>query len=138
MTRLYAELLEENKLLRQNKRENRLVMRILSATAFDNCNDIFWRVDGEYSPLTIFVNCNDLFWWATAELEAVTVDNIDIFERAYRDSLHHGGMLFCCRVRGMRPQGAYYKYLDNVDHPLFDACGPERKPGYGNPHAQNE
>jgi hypothetical protein len=116
---------------------DRLVMRILSATAFNNCDDIWWRVDGEYAPLTIFVNCNDLFFWGCSDAETITIDNIGIFEQAYKDSIDHGGLLFCCRVRGMRPQGAYYKYLDDAEKPLFDACGPEREIGLGNPSAQN-
>lgn len=117
---------------------DRLVMRILSATAFDNCDDIWWRVDGEYAPLTVFVNCNDLFWWGCSDAEKVTAENIETFEQAYRDSPDHGGLLFCCRVRGMRPQGAYYKYLGAQEKPLFDACGPKRETGIGNPHAQSE
>ena len=112
-------------------------MRILSATAFNNCDDIWWRVDGEYAPLTIFVNCNDLFFWGCSDAEMITIDNIDVFEQAYKDSIDHGGLLFCCRVRGMRPQGAYYKYLDDGEKPLFDACGPEREIKLGNPIAQN-
>jgi hypothetical protein len=117
---------------------NSLVMRVLSVTAEnDSCQDIFWRVDDQYAPISIFVNCNDVFWWGCADAEAITADNLDIFEQAYRDAPKQGGLLFCCRVRGMRPQGAYYKYLDDSEKPLFDACGPEREIGIGNPLPQN-
>lgn len=109
------------------------VMRVFRATAFDHCEDIWWRTDDEYAPLSIFVTCNDLFWWATADSELVTPDNIDVLEQAYRDSEDHGGLLFCCRVRRMRPQGPYYKYFDENEKQLFDACGPEREVGIGNP-----
>lgn len=115
-----------------------IVMRALAATAFENCDDLWWRVDGEYAPITLFVNCNDLFWWGTADLEQVTEENIEILEQAYKDSEYHGGVLFCCRARKMRPQGAYYKYLKAHEKPLFDACGPERKVDIGNPHDQAE
>ena len=109
------------------------VMRVLKATAFDNCSDIWWRVDAEYAPLTIFVNYNDLFFWGVADAEAVTPDNIDVFEQAYKDSANHGGLLFCCRVRKMRPQGACYQYITEADRHLFDACGESRDSGLGNP-----
>lgn len=46
--------------------------------------------------------------------------------------------LFAARVRGMRPQGACYKGYPKDLWPLFDACGPERETGMGNPHAAEE
>jgi hypothetical protein len=45
--------------------------------------------------------------------------------------------LFVCRERKMRPQGAVYPE-DRRFWPLFDACGPEREVGLGNPHASPE
>lgn len=113
-------------------------MRVLTSTAFDNCDDVWWRVDGEYAPVTMLINCNDLFYWACADAEIVTDKNIDVLEQSYKDSQDYGGILFCCRVRGMRPQGAYYKYIPKDEHKLFDACGPERPTGIGNPHDQSE
>lgn len=115
-----------------------VVMRALSVTAFDNCDDIWWRVDGEYAPLTLFVNCNDLFFWACSDCETLTAENIDLFEQSYKDDENHGALLFCCRVRKMRPQGAYYKYLDKDKWHLYDKCGEARETGFGNPHDQNE
>lgn len=112
-----------------------LVYRILRATAFDNCCDIWWRVDEEYAPITIFVGCNDVFWWGCADCEAVTAENIEILEQAYKDATYHGGALFCARVRGMRPQGAFYKHIES-ERALFDACGPERELSHTNPIAQ--
>lgn len=116
----------------------RLVMRVLSATAFDNCDDVWWRVDAEYAPITIFVSCNDLFFWGCADCETVTADNVHILEQAYEECPHNGGNLFCCRVRGMRPQGAYYKFLSAEEKQIFDACGPIRGVGLDNPHDQKE
>lgn len=46
--------------------------------------------------------------------------------------------LFAARVREMRPQGACYKGYPKDLWPLFDACGPERETGMGNPHAAEE
>ncbi len=117
------------------------VKRVLDATAFDHCDDIWWRTDTEYAPITFFVNCNDLFFWGSADCEELTPDNIELFEQSYRDAdeaMKHGNvyasLLFCARVRAERPQGAYYKYLHEDIYHLFDACGPEREVGIGNPH----
>ena len=54
-------------------------------------------------------------------------------EQAFKDCEDHGGELFCARIRKMRPQGACYAYYDKKDWHLFDACGPERECGFGNP-----
>jgi hypothetical protein len=42
-------------------------------------------------------------------------------------------LLFACRSRNSRPQGAIYKRISKALVPLFDACGPERMTGFGNP-----
>lgn len=102
--------------------------------------DLWWRVDGEYAPVTFFAICNDLFWWGTADLEAITPDNVGALERAMADcrsidpvvGVCEGTGLFCCRVRGLRPQGVAYP-KDERFWPLFDACGPERVVDFGNP-----
>ena len=96
--------------------------------------DLWWRTDGEYAPVTILVNCNDLFFWGCADAEAITTENIGEFEQAYEDAAkacehgeYYAQILFCCRVRKMRPQTPYYKLiLPESLHGLFNACGPER------------
>jgi hypothetical protein len=116
------------------------VLRVLRTVAFDNCGDLWWRTDGEYAPVTFLVECSDVFWWGTADCEQVTPENVDAFEQAYRDAgaadkdygLSHGGALFCARTRALRPQGAAYPEEQSL-WPLFDACGPEREVGTGNP-----
>lgn len=104
------------------------------------CDEIWWRTDGEYAPVTFIVNCNDLFFWGCSDAEIITEDNIDILEQACEDlknsaetlgmrrwkSLASVSDLFCCRVRKMRPQNPYYEYIEKELWHLFDACGPER------------
>ncbi len=110
------------------------ILRVLRATAFEHCDDLWWRTDNEYAPVTFFVNCNDLFFWASADLEKVTKDNIADLEQAYIDAdladpelgTVYASLLFCARMRKMRPQKPYYKSLPVLLHPLFNACGPER------------
>ena len=88
------------------------------------------RMDGEYAPITFLINCNDAFWWATADCEALTPENIHIMRESIADMEKvdgfHPELLFCARVRGMRPQSPYYKYFKPEEAKLFDACGPER------------
>jgi hypothetical protein len=114
------------------------IMEVLRLTSFDLCEAIWWRTDTEYAPLTIFVNCSDLFWWASVDSERLTPENIDVFRRSIEDmreigEVHLGPLLFCARVRGMRPQGAYYEHFTRKAHELFNAAGPERETGLGNP-----
>lgn len=128
---------------------NDLALRVLRV--FEEHNDsIFWRVNGD--RVTFFVICNDLFFWACADAEEVTDENIEALERTHafvkeqfakhpkpdRDSpefMHwdvvssweaYWPLLFCCRVRGMRPQRPYYESIPAVMHDAFNACGPER------------
>ncbi len=85
------------------------------------------------------VNCNDTFAWGCADGEELTKDNIEIFYQSIEDAGEKDGPdLFCARVREMRPQGACYGYYDEKNWPLFNACGPERETGFGNPYAPGE
>lgn len=118
---------------------NELVLRVLTASALaQNYEDLWWRTDGEYAPVSFFVNCNDLFYLGTADAERITEDNIEVFEQACKDAEYEPGLLFCCRVRKMRPQGAYYECLSEADKLLFDACGPEREQDFWNLRLQDD
>lgn len=92
---------------------------------------LWWRTDGEYAPVTLLVSCNDLFQWASAECETLTAENVGVLEATHAELLaidrelgRFADILFCCRVRGNRPQHPYYKHIDERLHGLFDACGP--------------
>jgi len=110
---------------------------------FDN---LMWRTDSEYAPITFFVNCSDLFWWATADCEQLTPENLPLLKQAVADVKAALGKeffvegsaacdLFCCRVRSLRPQRAVMDKMDARLKPLFEACGPALKaalsPGAG-------
>lgn len=111
---------------------------------YDTSEDLFYRVDN--GIVRFFGMCNDTFWWATADCEQITPENFEILETAFADLDKIGGLvaagqatrLFAARIRKMRPQGAVYKYLDKELWPLFNACGPERTPSWGNPNALPE
>lgn len=90
---------------------------------------IFWN-----KKLEFFVNCSDFFVWASCDAEIITEKNFHIFKKSIEETdRFNGPLLFCARIRGMRPQGAYYQYLDKKFWHLFDECGPEREINLGNP-----
>lgn len=113
---------------------------------YDQHESLFWRTGEKYgggvydTPAQFFARCSDLFYWGCADLEEITPGNVAVLEGAMADAKAadqvvgacHGGELFCCRVRGMRPQGAAYPPEVEL-WPLFDACGPERPCDGGNP-----
>ena len=110
-------------------------LEILAYIAKQGLHDsIWWRCDGEFSPITIFIVCNDQFYWATADLEKITADNFSVLKQAIGDAKNidpvlgalRGCLLFCCRVRGMRPQQPAYPTDKPEWREIFDACGPER------------
>jgi hypothetical protein len=91
---------------------------------------------------TFCINCSDIFFWGCSDEEEITEDSFHILEQTiteakdFRRNGYHSliAELFCARVRGERPQGAAYSYYPRETWPLFDACGPERPIGYGNPY----
>lgn len=111
---------------------------------------------------SIGVVCSDIFAWGCADVEDIeSSDDIELLRQSIKDCLEieqrssHGVLLYCARKRQMRPQGAYYKYLDVYDykkdqprelneeatekmHKLFNDAGPKREVGLGNPFEVGE
>ena len=107
--------------------------RVCDGFGGPTCDSLWWRTNGEFAPVTLLANCNDLFHWACADCEPITDDNIQVLEaasselNAISDKFRSFSVsLFCCRIRNMRPQAPYYKYIDADVRHLFDACGPAR------------
>ena len=110
------------------------VLRVLKATAFHYCEDIFWRCDDKYAPLTFFAHCHDVFDWGTSDGERITPENVHILERSLQESRDYGVALFCARVRGRRPQDTFIKSIRmEQERALFEACGPVRENNIANP-----
>lgn len=113
------------------------------AIDYDQYDNLHWWRDEEDGQIKVGANCSDLFWWATADAEEITPDNIQLFEEtcneceALDDGIEFPTVfacaLFAARARKMRPQGAYYKMFPRSMWPMFNACGPERETGLGNP-----
>ncbi len=102
------------------------------------------------------LDCSDIFFWGSADSEEVTTETWPLLEQTVADvkvlydrwkpqrgGEDHGGdafrlagplcWLYAARVRKQRPQGASYSYFPRDLWPLFDACGPDRATGLGNP-----
>lgn len=118
------------------------ILAVLGTTARWECQEQIWWTTDCQNPPQFLVTCNDLFFWGSADAEELTPANVAELERAYADADAadsegfghvHGGALFCCRMRRMRPQGRCYPKNKKL-WPLFDACGPEREIGFGNPY----
>lgn len=123
---------------------DQIALRALRVTAFEYTDVLFWRVDDDI--LSVSVECSDVFFWGSADVEPLTVKNIDLFEATYAEcedrfgkyNAEHATELFCARARNTRPQGAFYKYLSPEWAELFNAAGPERETGLGNPYTPEQ
>lgn len=123
-------------------------LEVFELFSFSSNEDLFWRLDEETSSeLQIFVNCSDVFYWGCTDLEEVTQENFDILieshelaasalEQPNHQLVEGHGLLFCAKIRGLRPQGAYYHYIKEELWSLFDECGPERELDLNNPKPQ--
>lgn len=119
--------------IKRRDAELTLIKRTLAAMADEHTDDLFWHNSDPTKDAGLFVLCNDVFFWGSADGETVTADNIETLEQAMKDGGRDGAWLFVARVRGERPQGAAYSYIEAERWPLFDAAGPERETGMGNP-----
>lgn len=92
----------------------------------------------------LMVTCSDQFFWGSADCEVVTSDNLSALEATLEELQNEDGdeeyapLLWVARQRHMRLQGAAYTYIPERLWPLFDAAGPERETGLGNPCAPGE
>jgi hypothetical protein len=101
-----------------------------------------WYVDDSGEP-RVSLNVNDVFWWGCADSEDVEVSDLPLFNECAASCEAAGdryvaGALYAARKRGERPQGAFYSYIKPSAWHLFDAVGPEREVGYGNPYRPGE
>ncbi len=106
------------------------LLQVLSLTADISYTDIWWRTDGDYAPVSIFINCNNVFDQGFGDCEGITPQNIHLLEEAARDIraiTQYGDeyipMLFCARVRGIRPRDEAYPENEAL-WSLLNDCGP--------------
>lgn len=97
--------------------------------------EILLCLDGQ--RISVAVNVSDVFAWGGADAEDITPEQLPVLEQAWLDCKSVDAdewtvELYAAWVRGMRPQGAAYP-KEAAIAALFDACGPERPIGLGNP-----
>lgn len=116
------------------------VLEIFSLSHADAYGDLFWRVDD--GLVSLFANVSDVFAWGGSDCEPITRETLPELERAYSDLKTVGAEgftaeLYTARRRHTRPQGAAYPDKTDPVGPavaaLYNACGPERETGLGNP-----
>jgi hypothetical protein len=112
-----------------------------------NCNDLFYWACADCEEVT--PDTLDLFEQSIRDVHALHEQWGKAFSARHRDKTSTGPveddppyvdtglglLLYCARVRKLRPQGAYYDAFPPAVAALFDAAGPEReKPGgaFGN------
>jgi len=118
--------------------EVEFIKRVLAAFSDWWKEDVGWRVDED--GVHFFALVSDVFWWGSADGEDILPEDLQLLERCKADLVALEGSeptclpeLYAARKRGMRPQGAWYAGLDSSVYHLFDACGPARDVGLGNP-----
>jgi hypothetical protein len=98
---------------------------------------LWWRTDGKYAPVMFLVCCNDTFYYASSDVDRLMPDNISLLEETIADIKREVGdgdeeawgvyvpVLFCARIRKMRPIRAAYPSNAKIAA-MLDACGPPR------------
>lgn len=101
----------------------------------DERDDLFWRV-GEDNSIDFYLMCSDVFMWGCSDAEALAnSEDLKLYKQCQTEINDYKAVwLYCSRKRKMRPQGAFYKYFSEEQAKLFDACGPVRVIGFGNPY----
>lgn len=106
--------------------------RVLAVFASDAATSLWWRVDGDYAPITFFVHVSDVFRWDTADLERIDPVDVPLLEKTAADIQQIGegeawiAELYAARKRKERPQHAFYHHIPAALHGAFDVCGPRR------------
>lgn len=109
--------------------ENEFIISILKlANEYDFQDKLLWDHELNFS-----ISCSDFFCWGCADEEPVTKNDLELLKQSLKDDSTTGDLLYCARKRKIRPQGAFYKIIASSKRHFFDACGPERKAGIGNP-----
>lgn len=109
------------------------VLRFMADSDFCH-EEITIRYD--FDEPVFWVNCSDLHYWGIAYGVKLTSNDLPLLKECVEIDPIHGHLLFCCKVYNMRPQGAYYEYLESDMWLEFDKCGPLRKAGFTNPDIQ--
>lgn len=127
---------KDNKMLDHDYSEKQFVYDVNKLIAEnDFCSEEIIIHYKEGKPV-FWVNCSDLHWWGVGYGVQLVPEDLPILKGCLDIDSITGHLLFCCKNYEMRPQGAYYEYLDSDMWLEFDKCGPIRQSGFMNPHMQ--
>lgn len=106
------------------------ILRVLRLMSCDNTDELWWRTDEQYAPITFFIKCSDTFAYACADLEEVTPENVGRLEQAFEDCLATGDpladiyapMLFVARERKQKPIPQVMRTIQDSVRPLLEAA----------------
>jgi len=107
---------------------------------FVNCNDLFYWACADLEDLTpenlpellkAIEDCRKAYGLPANppldfEVNLLKTKEGSVMWHNLYDCSAHGAMLFCARMRKMRPQKPVLKNIPKELLPLFEACGPER------------
>ena len=108
---------------------------VLKMMRFIAKHDLFEEF-GWNSQLEFEVLCNDVFWWATSDCVPVTESSFKLLKECVAEAEIYGPLLYCSKIKKVRPQGAMYNSIPREYWDLFDGCGPIRQTGLMNPKEQ--
>lgn len=104
---------------------------------------LLWRVLND--SIEFSADVSDVFAWGGADAETIGYQDLPLLVETWADLTHLDKLvwlpeLYAARKRGERPQGAAYpSALDGWKlKELFDACGPVRTTGFGNPRSKKK
>lgn len=113
-----------------------------------NCG--WWADHFDNYEVKCYIDCSDVFVWGCGDDENMEVEDLELYESVYNslenvntDQLRtyeqrYTELLYCCKKRGMRPQGAIYTSIPREIWHLFNECGAPREVGLGNPKEPGE
>lgn len=125
---------------------NEYVLDVLRLFQFEFCDELFWRADyPEPGHFFISVNCSDVFYWGTADTEEITIEDVPALQADFEKQRELQGtpypdyfyMPWIARKRGIRPQGAMYKYLPEAVVNQINEEIPEREIDVLNPFTED-
>lgn len=85
------------------------------------------RVMVREKEVFFYILCNDLFFWGCSDQEEFKLEDLPKLLEDLERSPDYGELLWVCKQRKMRPQQPYYKYFNDDEKQLFNACGKVRE-----------
>lgn len=96
-----------------------------------------WCEDRQEECTYSVINMNDIFYWGCPGSAIITPDNLPLVRNCLDDTKQDPGLLYACRVNGMRPQGIVLARCPKPLKSLIMKEFPEREINLVNPYDTN-